>query len=283
MGRGRKAHRGEPVAVSEITPETVRVFVGTSANGEDAEAEMALEWSLRSRSTLPVAITWMRLSHDPVSVWSGWNSSKWATPFSAFRWAIPAACNFQGRAIYMDVDMVAVADIAELWRMPIEPGKIVVARGGGSWRFCVSLWDCAAAKDYILPLDVLKADPASHVRMIDLFRRHPELVQAFPAGQFWNFLDTTDADLSLAKVVHFTNMATQPHGPLALARGVHHWFEKSGGVRKPHPNKALVALFEEAYRGALDAGYKLENYLPSEPFGDYRKADLTGYMRGHAA
>src|SRR6478609_8300859 len=111
--RGRPPKQRIDAASPPVTGETVRIFVGTSANGEDAEAEMALEWSLKARSSLPVVITWMRLSRDPASIWSGWESSKWATPFSAFRWAVPAACGFMGRAIYMDVDMVAVADIAE--------------------------------------------------------------------------------------------------------------------------------------------------------------------------
>jgi hypothetical protein len=278
-----------------VSEDVVRVFVGTSANGEDAEAEMALEWSLKTRSSLPVEITWMRQTHDTASPWGGWDTSKWATPFSGFRWAIPAVCGFKGRAIYMDVDTVAVTDIAELWRMPMTPGKVAMARGGGSWRFCVSLWDCAAvpaAKNmqgfFPCPpatfLGFLKASPDSHQTMVNLFKHRPDLVEAFPAGQFWNYLDTEDtAPLSQAKVVHFTNMASQPHGPLVAARGVRHWYEASGGTRKQHPRGDLVALFIEAYEGALADGYSLADYIPNEPFGDYRKADLTGYRRGHAA
>ena len=43
----------------------------------------------------------------------------WATPFSVFRWAIPHVCNFEGKAIYMDVDMIARDDIAKLWNQQI--------------------------------------------------------------------------------------------------------------------------------------------------------------------
>ena len=46
----------------------------------------------------------------------------WATPFSGFRWsAFRKHCGFKGRAIYLDIDMIVLADIAELWHHPIEP------------------------------------------------------------------------------------------------------------------------------------------------------------------
>jgi len=40
-----------------------RIFIGTSANGEDAPAEMTYEYSLRKNSSAPVEITWMKQTH----------------------------------------------------------------------------------------------------------------------------------------------------------------------------------------------------------------------------
>ncbi len=126
----------------------VKVFVGCSANGEDAESCAVLEYSLRKNSSLPVEIVWMAQSRDLQSFWHGWNTSAWATPFSGFRWGIPAYCGFQGRAVYTDSDVIFLGDIAELWTQPMAPGAAVLAKGGGSWRLCVSLFDCAAAKPH---------------------------------------------------------------------------------------------------------------------------------------
>jgi hypothetical protein len=39
---------------------TIRLFIGTSANGEDADAEMVYEHSLRKNCSVPIDITWMR-------------------------------------------------------------------------------------------------------------------------------------------------------------------------------------------------------------------------------
>ena len=105
---------------------TIRIFIGCSANGEDAEAQAMLEYTLRWYASEPLEITWMKLTHDPSSPWhsnpqkhEGWNTRGWATPFSAFRWAIPHVCNYEGKAIYMDVDMIARDDIANLWKQKI--------------------------------------------------------------------------------------------------------------------------------------------------------------------
>src|SRR3546814_5908886 len=66
-------------------------------NDCDLEQMMVLEHSLRQHASLPVDINWMQLSSDPQSFWysdsgipAGWHTERWATPFSGFRWAVPA-------------------------------------------------------------------------------------------------------------------------------------------------------------------------------------------------
>lgn len=49
--------------------------------------------------------------------------------FSGFRWAIPEYCQFQGKAIYMDTDVIVLDDLALLWEHPIEANAIVAAKG----------------------------------------------------------------------------------------------------------------------------------------------------------
>jgi hypothetical protein len=257
---------------------TIRVFIGASANGEDAESCMVLEHSIRSRCSKPVEITWMMQSHDPASFWAGFETARWATPFSGFRWAVPAACGFEGRAIYLDSDMLVLADLAELWTTPIAPGKIVAARNEG--RLCASLWDCAAAQGRLLSLaDLKRAD--GHSRMAALLRAHPEWVQPFTAN--WNYLDTEDrGPLSEAKILHMTDMTSQCHLRYALPRlaaaGQRHWFD---GQVRPHPRAEITTLFEAEYAAAMASGYAVESYVPAVPFGSYAKRSLAGY-RGRA-
>jgi hypothetical protein len=170
----------------------IRIFVGCAANGEDIESQIVLEYTLRKHATLPLEITWMQQSRDVNSPYyseradahstsnhadvasirrsSGWQTQKWATPFSGFRWALPAICKFEGKAIYMDSDFIVLADIAELWNTPMLPEKMVIAKGGN--RYCCSLWDCAAVKPR-RELMALMVDPDAHMKATNHWRSAP--------------------------------------------------------------------------------------------------------------
>ena len=69
--------------------EEVKLFIGTSSNGEDALVEMAYEYSLRKNTESDIDIVWMQQTNDDKDFWGGWDSSRWSTPFSGVRWAIP--------------------------------------------------------------------------------------------------------------------------------------------------------------------------------------------------
>jgi hypothetical protein len=267
--------------------ETARVFVGTAANHEDAESQAVLEYSLRRHASIPVEITWMKQSRDPTSLWytdpqGGWRTERWATPFSGFRWAIPYACDYEGRAVYTDSDVIFTGDIAELWRTPMAPGKAVVAKGKGSWRFCVSLWDCAAAAEHLDPIRVLMEDPHSHKAQGARFRA-AGWVQPFGPGQNWNCLDGEDKPLDApsTKAIHYTAMANQPHLrhaiPRLAAAGREHWFN---GRVEPHWRPDLIELFDRLLAEADAAGFPVSRYTADPIFGPYRKMDLAHYRAG---
>jgi hypothetical protein len=270
-------HGGGRVAV-------IRIFIGCAPNHEDAESQSVLEWSIRKHASEPVEIEWMKLSNDPASFWHGWNTESWATPFSGFRWAIPVRCNFEGQAIYMDSDVIVMADIAELWRQEFQPGRVAMAKGGGSWRYCVSKWNCAAMSDCVWPVEHLKSVASAHKSMVTYFSAHPQLTQAFEGD--WNCLDGeghSNLKDGVVKAIHYTDIGTQPQLKYALprlaAQGRKHWFD---GQVRPHPRADLVALFDELLEEATVNGYGVEHYLQEPMFGEIRKAHLTNY-KGRAA
>lgn len=247
----------------------VRVFVGTSPDGDDAEAEIALEHSIRSRSSLPVEITYMRLNRDPASPWysdpdrrKGHDSSNWVTPFSGLRWAIPRACGYQGRAIYCDVDTLCLADIAEFWSLPMRGA--MMAREAS--RFCIVLIDCAKAR---------ALEPLANAR------RRPGVVDPFPDGQNWNCLDgeTLAVGDPAMKWLHFTSIDSQPHLSLSLARlaaqGRRHWYE---GPVRAHWRPELQALWQKEFEAGLAAGMKIENHRSADRFGAVPKRRLDHYQ-----
>ena len=254
----------------------IRIFAGCDPNDCDLEQMMVLEQSVRRRTTWPVEIEWMRLSRDPASPWysapgvAGWRTEKWATPFSGFRWGVPARCNYQGRAIYMDTDMIVLSDLAELWQMPITAPAVFAARTDlNLTRFCVMLWDCAAARAVLPDIDALRADPDAHRKLQRRWAEHPEQVQ--PMDPAFNNIDGENGALERIKVLHYSDMRTQFSHSRAFARlreqGRVHWFD---GQVLAHPRADLTALFEAEYADALAAGRRPEDYRGAL-FGDFPK------------
>lgn len=247
----------------------IRLFVGCSANGEDAEAQAMLEYTLRKhhQSGEIVHIEWMMLTRDPASPWysdsggRGWQTKGWATPFSAFRWAIPHACKYQGKAIYTDVDKIFMAPIAELWNQKIPDGKCMLTKD--EKHSCVILWDCERAKKFLPDIDKLRSEG---------FYRNVRNNIGSAAGRFqgnWNCLDgesyptLTNPDI---KIIHFTKVETQPHLKWALPRlrkqGKEHWNKWTLNASQPHPHKRqdVAPLVDVIWQGAQEAGYTAEKY-----------------------
>lgn len=255
--------------------DTVRIFVGTPANNEDLECQAVLDYSLRKHASLPLDITWMMLSSDISSFWysdpktrKGWNTQTWATPFSALRWGIPAACGFEGRAIYMDSDMIAMADIAELWTQPIPDGKALLAKGGKTVVSCVMLMDCSRMKSVVPPIDELKSVVGAY--------RHARGKIAYASADYkdnWNCRDgehyATIHDPEV-KVLHYTSIPTQPNHKHARARlakeGKPHWF---AGPDRDHPRREVIELFDSLLAEANEAGSGPETFRVAKEFGEY--------------
>jgi len=257
--------------------DTIKLFVGCSPNGEDAESLAVLEYSAKKNSSKPVDIVWMKMSPSKDTFWDGWDTSEWATPFSGYRFGIPAYCGFEGQAIYMDSDMMILGDLAELWDAPFEPGKIVQSKGG--WRFCVCKWDCAAAQNHILPLDRLMFLPNAHQRMFAALGNSPELVQVF--DRQWNNFDGENDPLEDIKILHYTSMNHQPHLKYALPRlessGQNHWFD---GEVIPHWRQDVVDLFDDLYNRSIENDYDVSDYVP-DTIINFDKQSQKGYINAH--
>jgi hypothetical protein len=257
--------------------EAIRIFVGCAANNEDLESQAVLEYTLRKHASQPLEIEWMMQSRDPKSFWHGWNTATWATPFSGFRWGVPARCNFEGRAIYLDSDMIVMDDIAKLWKLTLTHKHVVIAKGINK-RFCTTLFDCAKIKPHMFPLAALKTQQGIHRQQRERLSV-PGLVQPFPPGENWNCVDGetyTDIATDVIKIHHYSAIDCQPQLKYALPRlaeeGRAHWFK---GTVKPHWRQDLVTLFDINLQAAIANGFEPKNY-EHEPFGDYAKGGSEG-------
>ncbi len=256
--------------------DTIKLFVGCAPNGEDAESQMVLEYTARKHSSLPIEITWMKHSNDPMSFWYGWESRTWATPFSGFRWGIPAACGYQGQAIYMDSDMIILADLAELWNNPWDDHSIIQMKG--DWRTCVAKWNCERAGKVLPPIDQIKSVPNAHQQLFSGLQQNPHLQQSF--DRQWNNFDGENDPLDQIKILHYTDMSTQPHGKYAMTRleaeGRKHWFD---GEFRAHRRPDVEALFDKYYNEAVASGMMATDYYSTDPstWVEYNKESQKGY------
>ena len=231
----------------------VRIFIGSSANGEDTPIEIAYEHSIRKNISRDVEIVWMRQTNDEDSFWGGWTTNRWSTPFSGYRWAIPEYCDFEGRAIYTDVDMINYRDMAQLFDLDIQ-GKPLAARRGerfGGHEFCVVLFDCAKMREHVLPVSRQKKLDAIHHRMIAKFSGSSDLT--FDLDPRWNCLDGENKSISDIWQLHFTKMNTQPLKPKLFQ-----------GETYEHPRKDVIKAYEDALQEALDTGYSLDKKITEE-------------------
>lgn len=232
----------------------LRVFVGTSPNGEDLEAYLVAEHSLRRRASVDVSVEALCVSRDLKAPTGGWMTERWSTPWTALRWAVPEICGYRGRAIYFDCPTLVLGDVAELARAPV-PDKafVLLRRTGRTLATACAVFDCERARKYLPTVAEMRRDVGAHQSVGHLLERHPVAVGPLPNG--WG---ASDAEFSRApgarwSSVHFASAYMQPH--LAHARrrlareGRQHWFEE---VLLPHYCPALVGMFSEEYAMTRD-------------------------------
>lgn len=258
--------------------ETIKLFVGTDPNGHDAESLMVLEHSARKVTTGPLEITWMRMSHDKSSPWyvgpGGWDTSRWATPFSGFRWAIPAVCGYRGKAVYTDSDMIILKDLRDLWNLDVAGYWGAIKNPG---RTCVTLWNCEECGKPPFP-DVMKKRTSAdcHAFMQGMMSTSGHRFKMF--DRRWNNFDGENDPIDDIRILHYTDMSTQYQGKYAIPRlaalGMKHWFD---GTPRAHRRPDTVALFDSLYSEAVAAGKTPEDYYPEPFFGDYKKQSQKGY------
>lgn len=98
-----------------------RIFIGFDSN--EVIAYHVLAHSILSRASRPVAITPIVLSQTSLK---RPKAEFQATEFSFSRFLVPWMCRYEGKAIFMDCDMIVMGDICELWDLPLDRTVSVV-------------------------------------------------------------------------------------------------------------------------------------------------------------
>jgi lipopolysaccharide biosynthesis glycosyltransferase len=199
------------------------VFIGS---GEASLLERkVLIYSLRRNSRYPVDIRVFNGTHNaleregqepaavPMSLKIKYQN---VTEFSNYRFLIPKLCNFEGRAIWLDSDMICLGDINDLFVSPMEEYDLLAkAESYGSaqskqWGLSVTLFDCSRCRfDLELYFDEIARGSYTYA---DLHQMTPRFLQHHPfrigpLDPSWNQFDAFDGS---TRLIHYTNLYTQP-------------------------------------------------------------------------
>ena len=94
--------------------EALRIFIGYDS--KEPVAYHVLAHSILRRATVPVSIAPLS---QPILRAAGLYTRERgvteSTEFSLTRFLVPALCGYRGHAVFMDCDMLCLADVAELW------------------------------------------------------------------------------------------------------------------------------------------------------------------------
>lgn len=168
----------------------IRIFIGYDPRQPVAFHVAA--HSIMRRASTPVSITPLVLSQLPIT-------RRGLTEFTYSRFLVPYLCGFNGRAIFVDSDMLCRGDIAEIAHLNLDAAAVAVVWHEQVFeRPSVMVFDntrCSVlTPEYV--------DTKSH-QLFDLAWTHrASNIAALPPE--WNHLVGYDAPNPDAKMVHFT-------------------------------------------------------------------------------
>lgn len=187
----------------------MRIFIGFDSR--EAECADVLAHSLRAHSSIPLNISYLRLadldfnkSLDPLQ----------STEFTYTRFLVPHLCAFEGKALFMDCDMLCLRDIRELDELSLDglalrvvkhnhapsesikmDGKVQTNYPRKNWS-SLMLMDCSKLK--LWTKEMVEAATGAYLHR---FQDIPdELIGELPAE--WNVLDVMDES---TKMIHYTS------------------------------------------------------------------------------
>jgi hypothetical protein len=245
----------------------LRVFIGSDPSQQIAR--QVLEHSIRSHCSQPVEV--IDLADHPTRLPKA-EENRGRTAFSFARFRIPELCDYVGRALYLDADMLVFADISELWSVPFGERKVLCTtqlEPPFQWRdddwfhsgpqMSVMLLDCSRLSwkvDDIL--DGLDAGEFSYADlMFNLCLVAPEEIGA-DLPPVWNHLEHHEAGET--KLVHFTVVDHQP------------W---------KNDENPLAPLWESAFAEAVVAGAVPIDEVAAGIQGGYLKPSLARMIALH--
>lgn len=149
-----------------------------------------LQHSLYTRSSKPLAITPLVIEQLPLK-------RTGLTPFTFTRFLVPYLCNYEGWALFMDLDMIALDDISKIFDMADDQYGVMVVKNAKQFEWAsLMLFNCRRCK--ILTPDYIETSSFLHT----IGWMPPELIGDLPRE--FNHLIGYSPPMEKPSVIHYT-------------------------------------------------------------------------------
>lgn len=166
----------------------LRVFIGY--DHRQPISLNVLQHSIYTKSSKPVAITPLVLDQLPID-------RQGLTPFTFSRFLVPYLCGYKGWALFLDLDMILNADIAELFALADDKYAIMVSKNKKRFEWTSAMLMNCAKCPALTPEFVQTADGLHMLNWLD-----EKLIGDLPAE--WNHLVGYDTPRADVKLIHYT-------------------------------------------------------------------------------
>ena len=223
----------------------LRIFIGWDSRFP--EPADVLRYSLIKYSSIPLEIRYHKLDdlgidrvYDPLA----------STEFTYSRFLVPHLCGYRGKAVFMDNDMLALADVKELDELPMDDCALRVVKHDYQPSTTVKMYGCVqtsyprknwsslmimdCAKLRLWTKQVVETQTGAYLHR---FEDIPEQ-QIGEIPYAWNMLDVMDKS---TKLIHYTGggpwfpqYADHPHAGVWCSMRDEMYQAQHSALRAPH-------------------------------------------------
>lgn len=168
----------------------LKVFIGY--DHRQPVSYNVLQQSIFRQSSKPVSITALVLEQLPIE-------RDGLTPFTFSRFLVPYLCNYEGWALFLDIDILLRDDISKLFDYADDKYAVMVSKNDKKFEWAsVILFNCGHKANKVLtPEYIEKANALHQISWVQ-----PEFIGDLPRE--WNHLVGYDEERKDAKLIHYT-------------------------------------------------------------------------------
>jgi hypothetical protein len=172
----------------------LRIFIGFDER--QPVSYNVLQHSIVARASRPVAITPLVLSTLPIT-------RRGLTPFTFSRFLVPWLCGYRGWALFLDLDMLVLGDIAELFGYAQKGKAVIVCKEQQRFEWASAmLFDCGHPANAVLTPEFVQDEARCKAPHSINWFSDESLIGSFPAE--WNHCVGYNAPRPGAKLAHYT-------------------------------------------------------------------------------